>query len=421
MAQRPGESLPAQFERWGDLKAAYRLLSSDAIDPVAISEPHRRLVRKQLEEHEVVLLVQDDTHLSGRCDRMQHTTLAALPCGELLGMLDQRFFDRIQTPADETRRERMNRWRESCVWQDAVHAIGAAPARCRFIHVADRAADALAVMRSCVQEGVGFVIRAKHDRRIAESHDSLLRAQVAQQPTQGVIDIEIGAQRDAKGRITRRSRKTPLSVRFASVTLQPPWNHPPPHDEEAQPLPVQVILLREETPGEDDPVEWLLLTSEAVHSFADAQRLIGYYQRRWIIEEWHRALKEGCAAESAQLDEPEDHLRLAAILSVIAVRMLQLRDLADPEHPCADDAEALQRWAPPIWIKVVATLGRHTAPTLTPQQFLLTIAKRGGYLARRNDPRPGWKVLWRGWQEVSILVEGAELAESTSPSPTKCG
>jgi hypothetical protein len=113
MVERPGQSLPKQCGNWADLKAGYRLLSNEAIEPMAIGEPHRRLTREIGAGHAMVLCVQDDTHLAERCDRMQHTTLAVLPDGRLLGVLDQRFFARVKTPEGETRLEREARWRRA--------------------------------------------------------------------------------------------------------------------------------------------------------------------------------------------------------------------------------------------------------------------------------------------------------------------
>jgi len=43
-----------------------------------------------------------------------------------------------------------------------------------------------------------------------------------------------------------------------------------------------------------EPVEWILLTSLRVDSFQDALQNLEYYEKRWLIEEWHKALKTGC-------------------------------------------------------------------------------------------------------------------------------
>jgi hypothetical protein len=411
MAERAGQSLPNQCEDWAELKSAYRLLSNPRVRPEALGEPHRRLTWEACRDRSLVLAVQDDTHLSGRCDRELHTTLAVLPEGPVLGILDQKFYERVQSPPQETRKEREARWRESHVWHDAVQAIGPAPPGCRWLHVADRAADDFDFFDSCEQMGVGFLIRARHNRHVEQNTDRLW-SRLQKQPCAGLLRIQIGEQRDAQGRITRRKREVSVAVRWASIELDAPRHQNDRH----QPRRVSAIYLREEDPPEGvEPVDWLLLTSEPVNDWDDATRLIGFYCRRWVIEEWHRALKEGCHLEASQLDEPEDHCRLAAILSVIAIRLLQLRDLADPQHPNADDPQALQRWAPSGWIRLVAHLCKESPKTLTPRQFFLRIAKQGGYLARKRDPRPGWKVLWRGWYDISLLVQGALLGASLEP------
>ena len=75
-------------------------------------------------------------------------------------------------------------------------------------------------------------------------------------------------------------------------------------------------------------------------------------------------------------------------------------------------AAALQQVVPQTWLRVVGALA-HVAPgALTPRQFWLTIAQQGGYLARGRDPRPGWKVLWRGWCDIQTMVQGVELVEN---------
>jgi hypothetical protein len=413
IAALAGQSLPKQFEDWAELKAAYRLLSNPQIEPEALGEPHRRLTCAACADEALVLAVQDDTHLGGRCDRELHTTLAIVPGGQLLGILDQRFFQRVRQPPGETRTQRESRWRESHVWSDAVRAVGAAPAGCRILHVADRAADDFDFFDACQAQEVGFLIRARHDRHVAQQTDKLWNY-LENQPLSGQRTVHVGEQRDSKGGLVRRGREVSVEVRWASVELDPPRGGRGDHRARE----VRAIYLHEpHAPADVDPVDWLLITSEAIEGWSDVSRLIDFYRCRWMIEEWHRALKEGCRLEASQLDAPEDHCRLAAIFSVVAVRLLQLRALADPSHPDANNAAALRSWAPRGWRRIVAHLCRQPVDQLTPQAFLLAIAKKGGYLARRNDPRPGWKVLWRGWCEIALLVEGAALAASLGPEP----
>ena len=45
--------------------------------------------------------------------------------------------------------------------------------------------------------------------------------------------------------------------------------------------------------------------------------------------------------------------------------------------------------------------------------FWISIAKLGGFLARKGDGHPGWLILWRGWQTLMIIVRGYELAHTS--------
>lgn len=421
MAQKAGQSLPQQHAQWGDLKATYRLLSNDEVEPAALLGPHQRLVLQQMLGHEVVLCVQDDTHLFVRPgEQVQHTSLAVLPDGTLLGVLDLRWFEPVIPPPGETRHQRESRWRESCIWGEAVRGLGRHPHGGRFIHVCDRAADDLNLMQDCDATNSGFVIRARHDRRVeqaeqAEQQDKLWSFMAAR-PAAGKTIVRIGTQRDGSGRITRAGREATVSIRHAAVTLRPPHNHPGTHS----PRTLWAVYVREENPPADqEPIDWMLLSSEPVANRDDALRIIGYYRCRWIIEEWHRCLKEGCHLEQSQLDQPRDHQRLAAILSVVAVRLLNLRERAESDR--SQDPSALREQTPLIWIELVARLGRVDPQHLTPRQFWLTLARRGGYLGRKRDGRPGWKVIWRGWYDVHQMVCGAELWQELHPTTQQCG
>lgn len=444
MARAPDQSLPKQAGCWSDLKAAYRLLSNDRVEPTAIGAAHRERVWRESMKHPVVLCVQDDTDMQaaklvGR-RHIQHTTLAVLPGGGVLGVLGQRWFTRPTPAADETRVQRMGRWRESCVWSDAAEALGEAEGNCRLIHVSDRASDDLNFMDTCERQGHGFVIRARHDRRVNDAQDKLW-SRMDHAPVLGTLTVQVGEQRTG-GHITRRGREAVVTIRVASVTLDPPWNHPAPGnapgntranvcpegpapsgDEAYAPREVQAIYLRESDPPKNTKsINWMLLTSEPAEHFDDARRLIGYYQQRWVIEEWHRVLKEGCRLKQSQLDDADGLQRLAAILSIIAVRLLQLRDLADSQisGDTAEDPKALQRTTDRTWITLVAALADTPPEQLTPCLFWRTLALRGGWPGRKRDPRPGWKVLWRGWYDLTQMARGVELMQK-HPYPTGCG
>ena len=420
MAQNPDHSLPKAHDQWADLKAAYRFLANPRIQPQQITLPHRQQTAERAAQETVILCVQDGTDFAAvkvpGNTHVMHSTLAITPDGTLLGMLDQRWYERVNVPVGETPKQRTQRWRESDIWLESVKAIGPSPAHCRYLHVADRAADDLRLMHACVEQQCGFVVRSQTNRRL-ESSDAHLREHLQNQSICGMMTVQVGEQRNTLGRIVRRGRQANMAVRYATVRLAKPQNHPGSGDA----MTVQAVSLCEVDPPSDvQGVQWFLLTSEAVDDFESAQQIINHYQRRWVIEEWHRALKEGCRLERSQLNDVASLKRLAAILCVVAVRLLQLRDLADAQRhgEAAQDPVVLQRTVPELWRVVVSTLAKVGVEQLTPRLFWETIARKGGWIGRKSDGRPGWKTIWLGWADLATMVQGAQLYKQSQKS---CG
>jgi hypothetical protein len=440
--QGAGQSLPKACGSWGDLKAAYRLLSNPRVDPQAIGRSHRRQTFEACAGRRVVLSLEDTTELDlttktamrgrGRLGGgstlglLQHSALAVVPAedeagletpgAQVLGLLHQQWNRRTDPCAGETLRQLQARRTDSDVWLEAargVAGLGVCPAR--LIHVVDRGGDLFRFFLGVGQLGHGFVVRARYDRALQEQAPpeedlpATLWAGLHAQPVAGTRRLKVHEQRTVKGVVRCAAREVTVAVRYRAVTLLAPKNDP--RTAGAKPLSCYAVLVEEQgAQGPTPPLQWLLLTSEPVGSVAEAWRIVHYYRHRWIIEEWHRALKEGCRVEEASFDDALDVQRLAAIKGIVAVRLLQLRELA--QNAGAEPA-ALQQAVPTIWVRVVAALARVPAPTLTPAQFWLTIAQQGGYLARRRDPRPGWKVLWRGWSDLQHMVRGVEAVEAS--------
>lgn len=420
MAQAPDQSLPQQNKEWSELLGAYRFLHNAKITPDRIQSVHRALVRQDCQTRSLVLAVQDTSELdfTGRSVEglgpigngngqglLQHSTLAMDPRGRLLGVLQQIWRLRAPAPEGETRAQRLQRPRESDLWPDSVHAVGSLGAATRIIHVTDRGGDGFGTLTACqALENVGFLIRAQHDRCVNEGTDKLWSF-MAKQPVAGHRDVPIEHGAVHERRIAR------VSIRYSKVRLDPPKQDP----RFKEPIDVCAVYVREDSaPDGVEPIEWMLLTSEAVNTLNDAGERIDWYGLRWIIEEFHKSEKSGCRLERVQLKSAEAIVRWVAVM---AVRLIQLRDLAqEAVSDTTDDAsspahrpEALRAVVPRYWVFVVAKLAKCEWIELTPRRFWLTLAKRGGYLARSNDGPPGWSAIWRGWYEIMLMVQGAEL------------
>ena len=87
--------------------------------------------------------------------------------------------------------------------------------------------------------------------------------------------------------------------------------------------------------------------------------------------------------------------------------MLRLRDLS--RRPDADTIAATE--VIDVDYVEVLSLWRLKEAKLdwSVKEFLYALARLGGHLGRRGDRPPGWLVLWRGWMELQLLVDGARL------------
>ncbi len=127
---------------------------------------------------------------------------------------------------------------------------------------------------------------------------------------------------------------------------------------------------------------------------------------RWLIEEYHKCLKSGCAIEKKQLEEADRLEALLGIAAVVAVRLLAIKQQVKsrPQSPAVEHVE-------PLAVKVLCIRRKLKVnpQKLTLYEFWREVAKLGGFLGRRSDGEPGWQTLWLGWRELDLLTQGAKL------------
>lgn len=175
-----------------------------------------------------------------------------------------------------------------------------------------------------------------------------------------------------------------------------------------QPLSLWAIRVWEENPPTgQEPLEWILLTNEPVRTADDALRVINWYRLRWVIEEYHKAQKTGSNVESMHFQYEERLQPMIALISVVALTLLQLRDAA--RTPEAQTRPAREF----IGSNYVAALSLWRDGEInldwTVHDFIMALGRLGGHLNRKRDGLPGWITLWRGWTELQPRVETAEL------------
>lgn len=420
LMRNPSASLPQQMVSHAGLKAAYSLFAEEDVSYTALVAHHWQETRDAAAQQALVLMVQDTTELDytvhptttnlgpigngGGRGLLLHTMLAVVPHPrQVLGIAFQEPFRRIPAPEGERQTERFQRQREWQVWSRAVQALDRPSPSCLRVHVGDRGSDIFDYMDACLKQGDHFLIRATCNRRVrdVDNKPKKLFDFVRTWPRQGDKLVDVPAHKHCP------ARQATVSLAYGRVTLVPPQR-----SQRREPLTAWVVHVWEMNPpaAVKGPLEWVLLTSVETTTVEAAWERVDWYTCRWLVEDYHQCLKTGCSIEKRQLQDGERLMRLLGFLALVAVWLLQLRDMARRTPDCLASA-ALPREV----VELVAVLARVPAASLTVQRFWWEVARQGGYLGRRRDGPPGWKTLWRGWLHIQTLLQGVLLAKHLPP------
>jgi hypothetical protein len=422
-----GGTLTSVIRHWPQAKAAYRLLSRPEVTHAAVLASHGAQLLSATEAPGHYLLIEDTTSVAyddpagtrglgpigEACTRglWAHSTLVVKSDGgeerpQLLGLLGQRVWARPQRPAQRrkshgrgkecahARQQRPDR--ESQRWMAHLEAAGGPLPDTPWTYVADRESDIYELFQSAYVNGWNYVIRAARPRALGGPWAGTdLFTAAAQGTLRGTVELEL----PKEGRTAR------LQVRSSSLCLRGPKRP----GGALQDHTLNVVWVQEvDAPRGHTPVHWVLLTDLPVGTLAQCRRVIGIYRSRWLIEEWHKALKTGLRVEASQLSDTRRLSALLGILSVVAVFLVQQKLLARSQPDAALDPTQTDP-------AMLAVLQKIDPPQGWPTRrwFWIALAKLGGFPARTGDGDPGWLTIWRGWQTLMILVRGYELANSS--------
>ena len=194
-----------------------------------------------------------------------------------------------------------------------------------------------------------------------------------------------------------------VGVRFSPVSLKTPERLA-----SKEPFLLYAVYASEIEPPQDLPgISWMLLTTEAVTSAAEAARILRWYTYRWHVEEYHKILKSGCQVEQYRL-AAKSMEALLGFLTVIAAELLRLTYMQRTQ-PDAPATTILQ----PVQLAVLKATTSKLPQVLTVGWAVEAVASLGGYLKHRRKTPIGIQVLWRGWLELTSLCKGWQLAQQT--------
>jgi hypothetical protein len=321
--------------------------------------------------------------------------------GQVVGLGGQELFARSPEKVQRVHRvDSRKRASEAEVWGRVIDRVQPLQEDVKLIHVCDRGADNFDVFAHAWEKGDSWVIRAAQLTRKVRQGEAVAKLSKVLESARllGSYQVLLAA----KGR--QKARWAQVEVRAGAVTLLRPREGSTAFvmDREIQEIPTHVVEVREVNPPKNSAeVRWVLYTREVVSNLEQAVRVIEYYEKRPLIEEFHKGMKTGLRVERRQYRSGDRLEPVIGVICVQAVRLLQLRDVS--RRSPATPSKGL---VPREWLMVIGKVLTRPRPIQTVREFLRAIASLGGFLGRKSDGDPGWQTIWLGLETLLVALRG---------------
>jgi Transposase DNA-binding len=429
-----GQSIPFVCQDWANTKAAYRFLANHRVSEADILSGHFQSTRERVAAaNDLVLVLHDTTEFTYQRDRpeligitkcitnskrdlagnprmytacgiLMHSSLAITTAGLPLGLCAVKFWTRDKFKGTAALKRKINPTRvpiekkESIRWLENLKQSTELlddPGRC--IHIGDRESDIYELFCTAQEVGTHFLVRTCVDR-LAGDGDHTVADEMDVTSVKGLHRIEV---RDDKGDL----EEAILEIRYRRIRVLPPVGK----QKRYPALTLTVIHAQEQkTPKNRKKIEWKLLTDLPVQTRKDAIEKLEWYAMRWKIEMFHKILKSGCKAEESRLRTAERLANLISLFCILSWRIFWMTML-NRSTPTALPSAALTETEIELLDHLVKDEAQAASRRKTLSQYLIKIAKLGGYLARANDPPPGNIVMWRGLSRLTDIGLGAAI------------
>ena len=432
LANSIGEPIPFACQDWANTKAAYRFLSNDNVKENQIMMGHFQATKTRcLGTEGLILVLQDTTEISyqgikaanigsirvlpkgknifgqpqtfTQCGILMHSSLAVTTDGLPLGLTAIKFWTRKKFKGRNSLERKINATRipielkESIRWLDNLNEstkLLNIPDRC--IHIGDRESDIYELFYAAKEAKTHFLIRT-HVDRLAGDGTHTVEDEMVEAKIKGEHRIEV---RDSRGNMS----KAVLDLKYRRIKVLPSKDKQKKYPE----LYLTVIHATERNkPKNRERIIWKLITDLPVSSKQDVLEKISWYAMRWKIEVFHKILKSGCRVEDSKLRAAERLVKLISIFCILSWRIFWMTMM---NRCCIKASPKIALTATEI--KILDKIARkHEASKVKDlSDYLIQLAKLGGYLARNSDPPPGNIVMWRGLSRLMNVEFGFNLA-----------
>lgn len=417
LSQNPQSTIPQASGTWARTKGAYRFFDHGGVTPEVILAGHQAAALERAASQQIVLMVQDTTSLNYACQEADsglgslgnrddqalglwlHTTLAVDEAGTALGLMKAQMWTRDPAKAGiaARRKKRALVEKESQRWltsfEESIRVAGLLP-KSRIINVADREGDIYELFAKAAQHPqVGVLVRARHNRRLAEEQKGLWDF-ITSQPVAGQAEITVPRKPGVA------SHSATLELRFGAVEIR----------KKSSALKLWIVEARQSGVSAAKAICWRLLTNQPVNDLAGAVEKVEWYRQRWRIEEFHRVLKTGSQAEARQLETVARLKNVLAVDLIIAWRVLELTRLCR-QSPNLPATELLTEDEVKVLCAMHPAFGGRRALQL--REAARAIAQWGGFLARKSDGEPGPMTLWLGLLRLNDYLHAFKIYSKT--------
>jgi Transposase DNA-binding/Transposase DDE domain len=433
LSAAPSDSFPEQMESEADQEALYRFLNNGNVTVDALLEGHRRQTLTRMPSEGIVRVLHDTTEFTFEGEReglgglkgnkkgfLAHVALAVAADDRRtpLGVMGVDPFVYRYDKAHLSRKQKVLRTlrtprgdKKSSRWERLATEVSATlPDGVEALHIMDQEGDDYTVFSALTERRLRFVIRAEAGRR--DANKVPLDAVLAQEPGRIFrrVPISVRTEKQAKGkRPARAERLAELHVRAGTVTLS---RTPTATAASLSQLSVQAVHVFEPSPPAGaEPIEWMILTSEPACTLQQIESIVDHYRARWVIEEYFKALKTGCAFEKRQLTTLDGLTRALALFVPIAWLLLTLRNVAR-DQPDRDGLEVFTAEQIHLLRLLLEKRRRQLVESPTVRDLMLGIAALGGHIKNNGDP--GWLVLGRGFRRFTEAEEVWNLSTKRS-------
>jgi hypothetical protein len=297
--------------------------------------------------------------------------------------------------------------RESLRWGEAAdHASARLYGAATAIHVMDREGDQFGLFAELVAAGERFVIRMGHNRRLKEGRgrdgSPMLNEELAKTQLRFRRKVRLG-RREREGATKKQKifpergeRDATVEIRAERFALHRSHQHP---QHLPKSIPLNFVEVQEVgSPEGATPINWRIVTTEPIDTDEDVASVIDIYRKRWLIEEFFKAIKTSCRFEAHQLEDIRGLLIALSIESAIAWKLLLLRHL-DRECPDACGEHILTEHQRLVLCHI-RTRRSLCSKQLTVRDVISELAILGSHL--KNNGPPGWMVLKRGLRKLEL-------------------